>query len=207
MSLENEIHSGQTPQFSKTSAGTIAYWVILIVIVVPAFTVAGYFIGYPHLQMFIENNRPATIIAVPTSTDTTAIVITEEIIEPVAEEIIVENEEPHVVEEETKQQPPSSVQESSASVQTSSASVQAPSSSASNKGYYIIVGSFREKNNADRFVNNAKKGIELEVIYFEKLGLHCVSAGRYDNSRQAHNDLNSIRNIDGCGKAWVYENR
>ena len=74
------------------------------------------------------------------------------------------------------------------------------------KGYYIIVGSFRNKNNADNMVQNVKKDIELNVLYFKELELHRVSAGYYDNIHKAYNDIYSIKDLDGCADAWVLEN-
>ncbi len=78
-------------------------------------------------------------------------------------------------------------------------------SSSTSKGFYIIVGSFREQSNAERMVKKCKKDIELQVIYFQEIGMHRVSAGRYDNIRKAYNDTYSIKDLDGCANAWVLE--
>jgi len=75
------------------------------------------------------------------------------------------------------------------------------------KGYYIIVGSFRNKNYADIMVKNTRKDIELQVHYFEELGVYRVSAGQYDNIHKAYNDTYSVKDIDGCSNAWVLENQ
>ena len=85
--------------------------------------------------------------------------------------------------------------------------VKQESSSSIPKGYYIIVGSFRNKNYADIMVKNTRKDIELQVHYFEELGVYRVSAGRYDNIHKAYNDTYSVKDIDGCGNAWVLENQ
>jgi len=75
------------------------------------------------------------------------------------------------------------------------------------KGYYIIVGSFRNKNNADNIVHQIKKDIELNVLYFKEEELYRVSAGYYDNIHKAYNDIYSIKDLDGCADAWVLENQ
>lgn len=75
------------------------------------------------------------------------------------------------------------------------------------KGYYIIVGSFRNRDNADRMVNNTGKDIALEVLHFEELGVYRVSAGYYESIRKAYNDAYSVKDLDGCANAWVLENR
>ena len=74
------------------------------------------------------------------------------------------------------------------------------------KGYYIIVGSFRNKNYADIMVRNIRKDIELKVYFFEEIGMYRVSAGYYDNIHKSYNDTYSIKDIDGCANAWVLEN-
>lgn len=81
------------------------------------------------------------------------------------------------------------------------------SSSSVPKGFYIIVGSYRIKSNADHLVTKLKKDIELKVLFFEELGLYRVSAGQYDNIHKAYNDLYSIKDLDGCTNAWVLENK
>ncbi len=81
------------------------------------------------------------------------------------------------------------------------------SSSSVPKGFYIVVGSYRIKNNADRMVKNRSKDIELKVLFFDELGLYRVSAGHYDNIHKAYNDMYSIKDLDGCSNAWVLENR
>ena len=80
------------------------------------------------------------------------------------------------------------------------------SSSSVDKGFYVIVGSYRLKSNADNLVKTCRKDIELQVLYFEELGLYRVSAGKYDNIRKAYNDTYSIKDLDGCENAWVLEN-
>ncbi len=75
------------------------------------------------------------------------------------------------------------------------------------KGFYIIVGSYRVKNNADVLVKNIRKDIEAEVLYFPELGLYRVSTGKYDNIHKAYNDMFSIKDLDGCANAWVLENQ
>ncbi len=85
--------------------------------------------------------------------------------------------------------------------------VKQESSSSVPKGYYIIVGSFRNQNNADKMVKNIRKDIKLEVLSFEELGLYRVSAGHYDNIHKAYNDTYSVKDLDGCANAWVLENR
>ena len=80
------------------------------------------------------------------------------------------------------------------------------SSSSVPKGFYVIVGSFQQKSNADKFVKKCKD-IELEVLHFTELGFYRVSAGRYENIHKAYNDKYSIKDLDGCENAWVLENR
>jgi len=75
------------------------------------------------------------------------------------------------------------------------------------KGYYIIVGSFRNTNNANNMVQHTKKDLELNILFFEELGLYRVSAGYYDNIHKAYNDIDSIKDLDGCADAWVLENQ
>ena len=75
--------------------------------------------------------------------------------------------------------------------------VQQESTSSVPKGYYIIVGSFREKNNAENLLKKVRKDIELNVYYFEEIGLYRASAGHYDNIHKAYNDAYSIKDIDG----------
>jgi len=74
------------------------------------------------------------------------------------------------------------------------------------KGYYIIVGSFRNKTNADRMVQNMSKNIHLDVLYFEQLGFYRVSTGYYENIRKAYSNVFQVQSIDGCNNAWVLEN-
>jgi hypothetical protein len=85
--------------------------------------------------------------------------------------------------------------------------VRQESSASAPGGYYIIVGSFRIKDNADNMVKNTRKDIKLEVLYFEEIDAYRVSAGRYDNIHAAYNDTYSVRDLDGCASAWVLENR
>ena len=85
--------------------------------------------------------------------------------------------------------------------------VKQESSSSVPKGYYIIVGSFRDKNNADNMAKNTRKDIELKIYYFEEIGMYRASAGYYDNIHKAYNDTYSIKDIDGCSNAWVLENQ
>ncbi len=75
------------------------------------------------------------------------------------------------------------------------------------KGFYIIVGSYQKKYNADNLVKSLKKDVELNVLHFQELGLYRVSAGRYDNIHKAYNDMISIKDLDGCTNAWVLENK
>ena len=75
------------------------------------------------------------------------------------------------------------------------------------KGFYIIVGSFQQKRNAEYFVKKCSKDTELQVLYFDEIGYYRVSAGKYDNIHKAYNDAYSIKDLDGCENAWVLENR
>ncbi len=79
------------------------------------------------------------------------------------------------------------------------------SSNSAPKGFYIIVGSYRNQSYANKMVKNCSKDIELEVIYFEEIGMYRVSAGHYDNIHKAYNDAYSIKDLDGCANAWVLE--
>ena len=85
--------------------------------------------------------------------------------------------------------------------------VKQESSSSVPKGYYIIVGSFRDKNNADNMAKNIRKDIELTIYFFEEIGMYRVSAGQYDNIHKAYNDTYSVKDLDGCANAWVLENQ
>ena len=72
------------------------------------------------------------------------------------------------------------------------------------KGYYIIAGSFRNKNYADDMVSS-NKDIELETLYFEDLGIYRVSAGYFGNIHQAYNKIYGTRDFDRFGDVWVLE--
>jgi cell division septation protein DedD len=73
------------------------------------------------------------------------------------------------------------------------------------KGYYIIVGSFRNKDNADKMVQNTS-GSDVKALFFEELGLYRVSIGYYDNIRQAYNNKPGMMASSGIADAWVLEN-
>lgn len=72
------------------------------------------------------------------------------------------------------------------------------------KGYYIIAGSFRNKNYADNMVSS-NKDIELEALYFEDLGIYRVSAGYFGNIHQAYNKIYGTRDFDRFDDVWVLE--
>ena len=75
------------------------------------------------------------------------------------------------------------------------------------KGFYIIVGSFRLKRNADKFVKIISRDLDAESFYFASIDMHRVSVGFYNSWTAACNDLPSIRDIEGCEKAWVLINK
>jgi cell division protein FtsN len=75
------------------------------------------------------------------------------------------------------------------------------------KGFYIVIGSYQSKRNAERFAQKMKADIETKVLYFEGSGLHRVTCGHYKNIHAAYNDRISIRDLEGCSEAWVLENR
>ncbi len=79
------------------------------------------------------------------------------------------------------------------------------SSASVEKGFYLIVGSYHQKSNAERQVKKVS-GTSLTVLYFEELGLYRVSAGKYDNIHKAYNNISHIKEIEGCSEAWVLEN-
>ncbi|MDR1672319.1 MAG: SPOR domain-containing protein [Bacteroidales bacterium] len=85
--------------------------------------------------------------------------------------------------------------------------VRYDSSTTVDRGFYIIVGSFKNKSNADRLAKKLSADIETKVLFFEGSGLHRVSAGKYGYLRDAWNDMGSIRILEGCSEAWVVENR
>jgi len=74
------------------------------------------------------------------------------------------------------------------------------------KGYYIIIGSFRNKENADKMVQNTSGG-DVKALFFEESGLYRVSVGYFDNIRQAYNTKPRIIDSYGISDAWVLENR
>jgi len=71
-------------------------------------------------------------------------------------------------------------------------------------GYYIIVGSFRKKENADKMAQTISGG-NTKSLYFEELGLYRVSVGYFDNIRQAYNNKPGIMASYGISEAWVLE--
>ena len=73
-------------------------------------------------------------------------------------------------------------------------------------GYYIIVGSFRKKDNADRLVQKMS-GSDVKALFFEELGLYRVSVGYTDNARKAFSDIQGIRASYGIDDAWVLHKR
>jgi cell division protein FtsN len=75
------------------------------------------------------------------------------------------------------------------------------------KGFYIIIGSYQSKRNAERFAKNMKADIETKVLFFEGSGLYRVSCGYYKNIHTAYNDRISILDLEGCSEAWILENR
>lgn len=80
------------------------------------------------------------------------------------------------------------------------------SSPSVDRGFYIIVGSFQNKNYAESMVRRLKKDVDLTVLHFPELGVYRVSAGKYESIHKAYNDKYSIKDIDGCENAWVLEN-
>ena len=82
-----------------------------------------------------------------------------------------------------------------------------PEVSAIPKGYYIIVGSFRNKDNADKLVQTTTSDSEVKALYFEDLGLYRVSVGYFDNIHKAYNNIHRIKDSYGVADAWVLDNR
>ena len=72
------------------------------------------------------------------------------------------------------------------------------------KGYYIIVGSFRNKVNAEQMVR-MNDAINLNVLYFESLGRYRVTAGYFENIREAYNKIYKVKDVFGTENAWVLE--
>jgi cell division protein FtsN len=171
----------RTPK--KSNGGAIA--AIIVVLLIGA-GIAGYLL-YPSL---IKKMEPAPVpepvtmlkdtIAEPDTT--TFQPYTPDTTEMVAEEI-----QPALIDEQ-----PTVRYDSSISVE---------------RGFYIIVGSFKNKNNAERLAKKLSADIETRVLYFEGSGLYRVSAGKYGRLRDAWNDMGSIRILEGCDEAWVVENR
>jgi cell division protein FtsN len=75
------------------------------------------------------------------------------------------------------------------------------------KGFYIVIGSYQNQNNAKRFAKNMKADIETKVLYFKGSGLFRVTCGHYKNIHTAYNDRISILDLEGCSEAWILENR
>jgi len=74
-------------------------------------------------------------------------------------------------------------------------------------GYYIIIGSFRDKNRADLMVDNLKNvNLVLETLHFENIGAYRISAGRYDNIHVAYNETVKVMDILSTANVWVLEN-
>jgi hypothetical protein len=168
----------QAPKKSTGSNGAAIG--IIIVIAVLALIAAGYFFGLPYLQKYLQKSPLEAIILENTPpADTTA-----------------QNPDGEVLSEPEIEVPP-----------VEDIVVKQESSSSAPKGYYIIVGSFRNQSNADRMVQNTRKDIKLETVYFEELELYRVSAGHYDNIHTAYNDTYSVKDLEGCANAWVLENR
>ncbi|MDR1154563.1 MAG: SPOR domain-containing protein [Bacteroidales bacterium] len=171
-------------QAPKKSTGSNSATVgIIIVIAVLALIAAGYFFGLPYLpylQKYLQKSPTEAIVLENTPADTAA----------------TQNPDGEALNEPEPEVPPAE-----------DIVVKQESSSSAPKGYYIIVGSFRYQSNADRMVQNTRKDIKLETVYFEELGLYRVSAGHYDNIHTAYNDTYSVKDLEGCGNAWVLENR
>jgi len=75
------------------------------------------------------------------------------------------------------------------------------------KGYYIIVGSFRDRKNADLWVSNMKNfNLALEVLHFENIGAYRISAGHYDNIHTAYNEAVNVMDVMSSLNVWVLEN-
>jgi len=74
------------------------------------------------------------------------------------------------------------------------------------KGYYIIIGSFRYKDNAESLVNHYSNRFHLEILFFEELGLYRVSIGYYDNALKAYTNVLSVKDFEAFWDAWVLEN-
>jgi cell division protein FtsN len=75
------------------------------------------------------------------------------------------------------------------------------------KGFYIVIGSYQNKRNAERFAKNMKADIETKVLYFKGSGLYRVTCGHYKNIHTAYNDRISVLDLEGCGAAWIGDNR
>jgi len=75
------------------------------------------------------------------------------------------------------------------------------------RGYYVIVGSFRNRERADLMVSNMKNyNLTLEVLHFEDIGAYRVSAGHYENIHTAYNETIRVMDILNTPKVWVLEN-
>ncbi len=68
--------------------------------------------------------------------------------------------------------------------------------------YHVILGSFKVPANADRYeITVSNEGYEV-VRLFSPNSFHLISAMRFDNSRDAWNQVNRFRENDR--DAWVY---
>ena len=160
----------------KKSSNSNQRLVFLFVIAVIAVIVAGIFIVYPLLKK---------------TSDTSSVTV-------------IENNQVDATEFETIALDTIAID--IPKVDETKITIKQESSTSVPKGFYIIVGSFRDQANADNLVKNVRKDIELKIYFFEGSGLYRVSAGQYDNIHKAYNDTYSIKDIDGCSGAWVLEN-
>jgi hypothetical protein len=171
---------GQRPgQKPKQSGGGGGKITAIIVIVIIILAVAGYFL-YP---IFFAIPAP-----MPPLEPATVVVEEEEIVEPDTVQVVEIKEEP---------KPAVVVQEV----------VRYDTSPTVERGLYIIVGSFLNRRNAEKFAEKLKTDLETDILFFEGSGLFRVSAGKYRSLREAYNDMGSVRIIEGCEEAWVVENR
>lgn len=68
--------------------------------------------------------------------------------------------------------------------------------------YYVIRGSFRNKENADRFVVSLQKKGYSSQIAGVRNGLYLVSCGSYNKEEDAKIFVNNVKKNDG--DAWIY---
>lgn len=100
---------------------------------------------------------------------------------------------------ETQDQPTTQAEQSE---RQTSPSQQQVSRASEGKKYYIVAGSFENRENAVNFRQKLRsQGYDSEMIG-ERNGMHAVSYASFDNKSQAKRELQKLRNEEGV-QAWL----